>query len=736
MSFTKFAGGNGLAFPELANSYTFGGQINPTMIALADGGHVVGYTNTTAGTPQIALDFYDAFGNVRRNAAAVLLDPLRNTTLLDQVSLTQLSNGQIVALWGATGTAVQDFFFQKFDASGNALTGPVRIDAQWTERYPSVVANNDGGFIVLGNVSSGVGRATVDVNGVVTNSYASIGGSSPTDIDSAKLSDGNVIVVWQQADGGGMGDLLWHKLGGNGGSSGGGTVVNTGNNIQPDVVALPGGGFAVAYVASVIYLDIKLSIFNSAGALLNTFDVSTGVRNKYNPSVALMSSGEILVAWAGDYGASAGISGRFFNATTGAVGQEFTTDFVTGSAATTPVSAIAFADEYYLVAVSDGDTTTTTDTSGAHIARSGGKMIVQWLGDAASDLMTGDDRWDSMSGGGGGDTLIGGGDSDLLWGDAGNDAILGGVGGDQLWGGDDIDSLWGGPDGDNLDGGNNFDYARYDYAATGVSARLYDRTLNTGEAAGDRYINIEGLIGSEFVDSLFGDGQINVILGLGGDDYLDGVGGAQDYLYGGSGNDQLYSRSGQDFMDGGPDFDYARYDYAASGVRVALYDAAFNSGEAAGDTFASIEGLVGTGFADDLRGDGGVNILYGMGDNDFIIGLGGADALIGGSGVDTFYYASPFDGGTGDDIRDFVSGNDRLMIDGSQFGLGSPGGVALDAFRFVAGLNATLATIQFGYDAATREVWYDYNGTAGGGRVTLAYLQVGATLVNTDILVL
>jgi hypothetical protein len=62
--------------------------------------------------------------------------------------------------------------------------------------------------------------------------------------------------------------------------------------------------------------------------------------------------------------------------------------------------------------------------------------------------------------------------------------------------------------------------------------------------------------------------------------------------------------------------------------------------------------------------------------------------------------------------------------------------VALDAFRFVAGLNATLATIQLGYDAATREVWYDFNGTAGGGRVTLAYLQAGATLVNTDILVL
>jgi hypothetical protein len=60
----------------------------------------------------------------------------------------------------------------------------------------------------------------------------------------------------------------------------------------------------------------------------------------------------------------------------------------------------------------------------------------------------------------------------------------------------------------------------------------------------------------------------------------------------------------------------------------------------------------------------------------------------------------------------------------------------LDAFRFVAGANATLATVQFGYNAATREVWFDSNGTGAGGRVTLAYLQTGATMVASDIIVL
>ncbi len=87
------------------------------------------------------------------------------------------------------------------------------------------------------------------------------------------------------------------------------------------------------------------------------------------------------------------------------------------------------------------------------------------------------------------------GGDDYAAGEAGNDTILGGEGNDQFWGGTGADSL---------DGGNGYDIARYDFAASGVVARL-DGGANAGEAAGDTYANIEALYGSAFGDYLIGD---------------------------------------------------------------------------------------------------------------------------------------------------------------------------------------------------------------------------------------
>ena len=53
---------------------------------------------------------------------------------------------------------------------------------------------------------------------------------------------------------------------------------------------------------------------------------------------------------------------------------------------------------------------------------------------------------------------------------------------------------------DVLDGGQGIDTATYYNAATGVTASLDTGlgVINTGEAAGDTYVNIENLTGSNF----------------------------------------------------------------------------------------------------------------------------------------------------------------------------------------------------------------------------------------------
>jgi Ca2+-binding RTX toxin-like protein len=322
------------------------------------------------------------------------------------------------------------------------------------------------------------------------------------------------------------------------------------------------------------------------------------------------------------------------------------------------------------------------------------------------------------SGGSSQGSLTGTAAADILTGLSTNDVLNGGVGAD------------------NLNGGNGWDTASYANAAAAVQVVMYNTAYNTGEAAGDVFTGIEALQGSANIDILVGDFAVNAILGGAGGDWIDGTYGG-DYLYGEAGNDSLVSRLQADVLDGGADFDYARYDYADAGLRAYINDTTQNSGWAAGDTFVSIEGLAGSYFADDLRGDASQNIIYGLGGADFIIGLGGADLLIGGDGQDLFHFMAIGDGGTGGDaIQDFVSGFDRISVTGSAFGLGSPGGVAIDSFRFVAGSGASLATSQFIYNGATRQLFYDQDGTGAGVQVLLATLQAGATMAAGDVLVI
>ena len=271
-------------------------------------------------------------------------------------------------------------------------------------------------------------------------------------------------------------------------------------------------------------------------------------------------------------------------------------------------------------------------------------------GEAAGDTYT---NIEGLVGSGFDDNLQGDANANTLYGLGGIDLLFGREGNDTLDAGDGNDHLWGGLGTDYIDGGAGYDYARYDYAAAGVTARLDLPNLNTGEAAGDYYVNIEGLVGSSFNDTLVGTNAGNdTLIGLDGDNLLLGLAG-NDGLVGGSGNDSLWGGEGADVLIGGGGFDYARYDYAATAVTARLDLPNLNTGEAAGDSYSSIEGLVGSGFGDTLVGDSGNNYIFAQGGNDAIYGLGGADNLFGGAGNDTFvFFASDFQSNVYDSIND------------------------------------------------------------------------------------
>lgn len=148
------------------------------------------------------------------------------------------------------------------------------------------------------------------------------------------------------------------------------------------------------------------------------------------------------------------------------------------------------------------------------------------------------------------ENIFGSSSDDELTGDAGNNTLNGQFGDDMLSGGDGDDLLLGGEGADVLDGGAGIDRVQYTGSIMGVTANLEDASGNTNSAAGDSYISIENLYGSNLDDDLTGDANDNFVFGLNGNDILNG-GDGNDNVNGGNGDDELTGGLGDDLLVGG-----------------------------------------------------------------------------------------------------------------------------------------------------------------------------------------
>jgi len=218
------------------------------------------------------------------------------------------------------------------------------------------------------------------------------------------------------------------------------------------------------------------------------------------------------------------------------------------------------------------------------------------------------------------ENLVGSSKADNLTGSSIANRIEGGAGADRLDGAKGDDTLIGGAGADALIGGAGIDTADYSASSAAVRVSLNLNTATGGDAEGDSFNGIENFIGSAFADILTGNDGAN-------------------RLQGGDGDDVLTGRAGGDALIGGSGSDTASYAYSAAAVNVNLTTGSASGGDAAGDTFSSIENFIGSSFADTLVGNAGVNRLEGADGADTLIGRGGADALIGGTGTDTASYA-------------------------------------------------------------------------------------------------
>jgi Ca2+-binding RTX toxin-like protein len=353
--------------------------------------------------------------------------------------------------------------------------------------------------------------------------------------------------------------------------------------------------------------------------------------------------------------------------------------------------------------------------------------------------------------------------------------IYGLGGNDQIYGQFYSDDIYGGAGADYIDGGAAFDWARYDDSPSPVAASLLGGGVG-GDANGDVFLNIEGLVGSAFNDFLEGDDTPNSLAGLDGNDWLQGEGGGDtlsgqagddilegsigddnlsggigvdqlsggadndtlrgddgndvltgddggDALYGGTGADQLMGNNdddvleggeGADTMDGGAGKDALSYSVSSVGVSINLRTGVASEGDADGDTFSNIEDVQGSFYSDIIVGDSNSNGLN---------GLSGDDSVAGGDGNDTLYDGVGFDhlrGDSGDDQLFGGSDADTLLGGtGSDQLHGDDGDDVLKGGAEADSLDGGLGNDTANYSDSPRAITVDLAlGTASGGTGT------------------
>jgi uncharacterized delta-60 repeat protein len=380
---------------------------------------------------------------------------------------------------------------------------------------------------------------------------------------------------------------------------------------------------------------------------------------------------------------------------------------------------------------------------------------------------------------------------------------------DAIYGSDrtDVSELFEARGGDNtIDGGGGIDLVRYEGAVmldtvtgAGVYVNLVDgvgtsmyRDVNGQLVAGsDTLLNIEGVQGSRFNDTLIGgnaangtawnDGLIEIFRGGAGNDDIDGgqgwdrvdytssatgvnvnlaTGSASDGLGGtdtlvnieavrgsdfgdvltGSGADieSFEGRAGNDTIDGGDGRDRADYISSAAGANINLALGTASDGWGGTDTLSNIENARGSQFNDTITGTAIDNVIEAAGGNDSVNAGDGDDTIDAGVGADTV------DGG---------AGSDTLVLRGAYgaYGITRPASAPaallltnattgesimvsnVEAFQFTDGVK-TLADVQAKVLTAGNDV---YSGTAGddsidglAGNDSLSGLEGSDTIIG------
>lgn len=291
----------------------------------------------------------------------------------------------------------------------------------------------------------------------------------------------------------------------------------------------------------------------------------------------------------------------------------------------------------------------------------------------------------TLQGGAGNDSLVGSAVNEVLDGADGDDTLNGNGGFDTLFGGEGNDRIisadW--TSSTTIDGGSGVDTLDYSplEIAGGLAVNLAIGTVTKAFYGGltgtDSIRDIEGVTGTRYDDTLYGNDGANCLDGGDGNDTLSG-GADSDLIQGGAGNDFISQDSANadddDTIDGGAGDDQLSYRHANFSILIDLsagFVNKYRDNELAGtDTVLHIEQVFGSRFDDTLVGSAGADLLGGYGGDDRIRGNSGNDTLLGYGGADTLYGDAGNDSVNGGDGDDTIMQEDTTSLDTLDGGAG------------------------------------------------------------------
>lgn len=604
----------------------------PAIAATNDGGFVMVYEDRDGGTPsqQLLMQRYDASGTSIDTAFAQIR-PTTEFVSNPKIAVNQTDNSIFVSYQWSDGSNDQ-IRGKKFDSNLNVAAGTpadgyvLRTDDQ-PSNFPGVFNQNttvlnNGNFVTVfsepdtatggNNIEFRISNGTTGANSSNVNVSTS-GGDEDIQPDVAALTGGGFVVAWREVEtttnGNDTGDnILFARYSSTGSLQGTiTTVIDSGNEYSDAaVIGLEDGGFYIAvYDGSTDSIEGTRydSLGNQVG--LTVVNIQSGITNFPDIELSLTTDGRILLTYDNPAG-------------------DIQAEIIDPRAATT-----------ITVEASDQQTTARAN------------LDTTLLGSSGADTLYGQD---------GDDELFGGSSVDTLYGGDGDDILDGGLFLDQSFGGagDDTFVIAAGNAADDVFGGSGTDTLDFSASLLGGDVTFTNGGFGTYLGSGYDFSGIAVIIGNNVNrtwDLFFG--TQSVVAGSGDDVFIHGAGEFVDNLDAGGGTDT---------------FDASAETAAGNGIEVDI-GAGTLTGLGGTRVFEGFEIIQGTQADDTITGSSGDETFFGNDGNDTLDGGAGDDELYGGDGDDVFDKTNGSDswyGGAGNDIFNGLNSSDTDTVNGGS----------------------------------------------------------------------